>query len=411
MRILSLELKRVLKTRATWLSVGIALLLSVVTAFRVVSFAQHTDVDKSGNEVKITGMEAIRANKETMKPYEGPVTEEKLRQSLIIFQEVYKKYGKDIPIEVIHQKLSPIDPFLSMIYDVYPVNDYYYDTLSKIDPDEISDFYTQRTETLKNELSADYPDNADILKTALSLNQKVTTPLVFYEGYTSDAAENLALLIVLLVLICIIIVSPAFSAEYQSGSDDILRCTKYGKVRLAVTKLCASLLIVFAMFAVCAGVFVSIVNNAYGWDSLRTSVQVLSAVLSFVPLTAGQAQGFTILAGFLTLLATACFTLFLSAKFSNSTSALIAAFAFWFLPILLHAVGKGNLVNIFTYLLPSGGAGWNTGNFYYQLNGATFLRVGPFSVWTPYFIAGACIVEIPVFFLLAVHAYCRHQVT
>jgi hypothetical protein len=37
------------------------------------------------------------------------------------------------------------------------------------------------------------------------------------------------------------------------------------------------------------------------------------------------------------------------------------------------------------------------------------VKIGPWAVWVPDLMLGACIVEIPVFFLLAAHAYCRHQ--
>lgn len=409
MRILFLELKRVCKTRMTWISALAAILLSVLMSLSVISYAQHTNVDGSGQETKITGMEAIRSNKKQMKPYEGEITVEKLRQALTIFQGVYRQYGKEIPVEVIHEKLSPIDPFLSMIYDVYPESGNYYESLSKVDPDYLANFYTDRTKSIKNQLSVKYSGNSGVLSTAISLNERVKTPFVFVQGYTRDAADNLAVLISFLVLICAVIVSPIFAAEYQSGSDDVLRCTRYGKVRLAVTKLFAACLTVLAVFAVCTGIFVLVVNTAYGWDSLRTWVQVLFSALSFVPLTVGQAQGATVFAGFLTLLAAALFSLFLSAKLQNPTSALILTVGFCLLPTVLHSAVSGNLIDLLICLLPSGGAGLNTGSFYYQLSGITFLRIGPFSVWTPYLMLGAAMVEIPLFFLLAVRAYCRHQ--
>lgn len=249
---------------------------------------------------------------------------------------------------------------------------------------------------------------AVLLSAAVSFSV-ITTPFLYYEGYTRDAADNLVILIFLLVLICAVIVSTVFSAEYQSGSDDILRCTRYGKVRLAVTKLCASLLIVFAMFAVCAAVYVFIVNGAFGWGSLQSSAQILSTALNFVPLTVGQEQGLAVLEGLLTLLAVASFTLFLSAKCQNSATSLVIAFSFCLLPVVLHNVGKGNLIDLLVCLFPAGGAGLNTGNFYYQMNGTTFLRIGPLSVWAPYLMLGAVVVEIPLFFVLAVRTYCRHR--
>lgn len=121
---------------------------------------------------------------------------------------------------------------------------------------------------------------------------------MFYEGYTSDASDNLEILFFILVFICAVIVSPVFSSEYQSGSDDILRCTKHGKIKLAVTKLCSALLIVLTMFVICALIFILIVDSAYGWGSLQTSVQVLLSAISFVPLTMGGEQKLVVLALF-----------------------------------------------------------------------------------------------------------------
>ena len=82
MRILLLEMKRVIKSRMTWILLAIAIALSVIISYQVISERQYTYVDKSGQQVKITGMEAIRADKKQMQPYEGAVTEEKLQNAL-----------------------------------------------------------------------------------------------------------------------------------------------------------------------------------------------------------------------------------------------------------------------------------------------------------------------------------------
>jgi hypothetical protein len=60
--------------------------------------------------------------------------------------------------------------------------------------------------------------------------------------------------------------------------------------------------------------------------------------------------------------------------------------------------------------LPSGGLGINN-NLSYQLGNMLFIQVGPFSVWSPYLIMGAAAIEIPLFFILAIRAYCKHQVS
>ena len=407
MRILLLEMKRVIKSRMTWILLAIAIALSVIISYQVISGRQYTYVDGSGQQVKITGMEAIRADKKQMQPYEGAVTEEKLQNALKTCQDLYKKYGANIPQNVYYDKIAPNSYFLNMIGMVYPENGDEYEALNKVNPNSLSNFYQQRPEMLKSQLEAQYPGNKNVLREVQNLNSKVKTPFILKEGYINDNSDNLCILLFLLVLICAMVVSPIFSAEYQSGSDDILRCTKNGHIKLAIAKLCSSLLIILAMFAVCILIFVLTVNSAYGWDSMQTSIQV-TLPLSFVPLTVGQEQGLTILAGLFTLLAAACFILFVSAKCQHPTTALIIAIAFCILPAILHSVWHGNMAEFLTCVLPTGGAGISH-NFFSQLNGSKFIQIGSFSIWSPYLTVGAAILEIPLFFILSVHAYCKHQ--
>lgn len=46
--------------------------------------------------------------------------------------------------------------------------------------------------------------------------------------------------IFLLAILCAVIVAPVFSTEYQTGADDIIRCTKNGRMRLATVKIASA---------------------------------------------------------------------------------------------------------------------------------------------------------------------------
>ncbi len=407
MRMLYLEIKRVLGSRMTWVSLAVTTALSVIISFAVLSYPRHTSYDGNGHKVRLTGRAAISANKESMRPYEGEVTVEKLRLALGVFQDAYKEYGKDIPVKVLHEKIYPVDPFLNMISNVYP-GDNYLDTLGRMDPGILTDFYSRRSEMLRSVLKEKFPKDARPREEALKLEKRVKTPFIFRPGYTRDAADNLQILLYIFVLICAAVVSPVFSAEYQNGSDDILRCTRHGRTKLALVKNLSALLIILAMFTVGTLTFVLIVDPAFGWESLRTSAQAMISPLSFAPFSIGQEQALTIAASLLSVLAVACLTLFLSSKCRNATTAMVIAVAFCLAPAFLHSLGRGNLVNILTYILPSGGT-WMLNGFFYQLNGSVFINLGPLCIWSPYFIIGASLVEIPLFFFLAVRAYCRHQ--
>ena len=60
MNLYRLELKRVCKTRMTAILLAIALVLAVVMAYLPVTFIGWTELDASGNEVRYTGLKAIR---------------------------------------------------------------------------------------------------------------------------------------------------------------------------------------------------------------------------------------------------------------------------------------------------------------------------------------------------------------
>ncbi len=46
----------------------------------------------------------------------------------------------------------------------------------------------------------------------------------------------------------------------------------------------------------------------------------------------------------------------------------------------------------------------------YQLTNFNYLHIGQMSFWTPYVTIAAAVIEIPVFLLLTVCTYCKHEV-
>lgn len=415
MHIFRLELKRLLKTRRIVVMLTASMVLSVLMAFLAVQGVSYTDPN---TQQLIGGRAAVEAiNKENNDAYVGPVTVEKLQQALKTFRDVYQKYGQNIPADVYRRKINPIQPFLDAISAVYfPNENNPYPELSAMNPDRLNNFYTQRSEIIKSKLKSQYPGNQSVLQQAEKLNAKSKIPFVFTKGDAGGTTMSLTFLAFLLVVIGVMITAPNFAAEYQSGADDILRDTKHGRRKFVVMKLCASLVLLTVMFLVCSLIFILLVNNTVGWNSFQTSVQ-FSLPTSLAPLNFLQAQLATLLATLLSLLATACLSLYISTKCRNSTTALILSITIFMVPIMLDIIVEsggnvgGNVMAFLTDVLPGGSVGL-AGNFFRQLLGASripFVQIGSFSVWAPDLMLGACAIEIPIFFLLAVHAYCRHQ--
>ena len=64
MKIFRLELKRVLKSRLTWIVMALALLLSILLAYLPTTYCYSNYTDETGNEVNLTGLASIAYEKE-----------------------------------------------------------------------------------------------------------------------------------------------------------------------------------------------------------------------------------------------------------------------------------------------------------------------------------------------------------
>ena len=92
------------------------------------------------------------------------------------------------------------------------------------------------------------------------------------------------------------------------------------------------------------------------------------------------------------LLATICFTMFLSGRMKKIFSSSILALVFLFLPLLLYIMANGNVGNWLRCLLPSSGVGLNN-SLTYALLDTKFVFAGDMAVWIPFVMVGVAAVE------------------
>ena len=115
MNLYRLELKRVCKTRMTAILLAIALVLAVVMAYLPVTFIGWTELDASGNEVRYTGLKAIRKRQEQQ--VSGTITPDVMQEALETYQRVYRQYDassiNDIPVEVFYKELARYQPLVN----------------------------------------------------------------------------------------------------------------------------------------------------------------------------------------------------------------------------------------------------------------------------------------------------------
>lgn len=140
-------------------------------------------------------------------------------------------------------------------------------------------------------------DNPKAQDNAMERYANVEKPYKFYPGYKKDAMDYQVLLSFVIMVLCVVISAPVFSSDYQTEADAILRCTKNGQWRLAMTKIISALLISGLVYTICIGLYIIISNSLFGWECIETSVQMIYSVVSLVNMNLGELQIYVAVAG------------------------------------------------------------------------------------------------------------------
>lgn len=412
MRLFGLEVKRILKSRRTLILLSIAMLLSVLMAYLPISFEGINRPNEDGTVTELDGLAAIEYKRDIYATTQGEVTPEKVKEALVTYQNCVKEYGsidgEEFPLKVNIEKILPIRPLLKGLAEVFadPLTGIAAD-LMDIDPDAIDQsYYDKCAEHLNDVMKNEQKDYPTAQQKASEKYAQVDTPFYLYAGMSKDAFDYIEFYILFLAILCIAIVAPIFANEYQTGADSILRATKHGRIRLAVTKILASCTILIAVFIFGMAVHLLILNMAFGTECLKTSLQMLFSIINLSNFNLGQLQIILVLAGLLSILATISCTLFLSAKCKDSLTVLLISIVMLLMPLFAYAALGANWISS---ILPSAGIGMQN-NFLYQLINFNYLHIGQMSFWTPHVILVSAAIEVPVFLLLAVRSYCKHQV-
>ncbi len=414
MRLIKSELKRVLKTRMTILLLAAALVLSLLMAYIPITFSYVNYWDDNGNQVRLLGMDAIAYYKTAQAGTAGVVTPQKVRQAVERYQACLAKYGVestyDLPEGVYSRELLPDAPLLHGIREAFadPTSGLG-PSITELVPERIDEYYSACQLRLSSLMRLEDAGHPATQKKAEELYSRVETPFQFYPGYSTDAMDYQQLLSYLVVLLCAVIAAPIFTSDYQTRADDILRCTKHGRLRLAAAKISSALLICGAAFLICAAAYLLVSNSLFGWECTKSSMQMLYSITSLPNLNIGGLQLACAGGYLLSLLATVSFTLFLSSKIRNVVTTLSAALVSCILPFIVVIAVPAEIGKWIYTLFPASGVALQA-SFLYSFSDFVFWNIGNTAIWTPYVMVIACCIDIPLFLGLAVRSYCTHKV-
>ena len=410
-RILRLELKRVLKSGRSWALLAAALLLTLLMAGLPVMYC-YSSVNEQGQPASLTGLASIACEKTRQAAAAGTASPERVKAAAALYRACLERYGVsqsyDLPEGVYEREILPIAPLLHGVKEAFADPDTgIAPSLMEIAPEKIDGFYAACEARLASLMEME--GNGDAAKAqALSMYGRVEKPFEVYPGFSTAAMDFQNMAGFLVLLICACIAAPVFSAGYQSGDDDILRCTRYGRGQLGAARVIAVLLVSGCTAALCGAAYLLLSNSIFGWGGTKTSIQMAYSVVTLADWNLGQLQWAFVLAGVLSVLATASLALLVSACCRSAAVSLGAALAFCLAPTVAFMALPEPLSLWLCSLLPSSGVCIQT-SFLYAVTDFNFLQLGPLAVWTPYAMAGVCLVEIPLFSALAVRSYCRHK--
>lgn len=245
-------------------------------------------------------------------------------------------------------------------------------------------------------------------KTAVNMYENVEKPFEYYFGAGSNTMDYEILLEMMILIFCTVIAAPVFASDYQTGADDILRCTKYGRTKLGITKVVSALVICGIAFLFCMGIFIVISNSLFGWEGTKTSMQMIYSIVNLADWKTGELQAAVAAAGLLAVGATVSFTLFLSSKCRNVVMVLALGFVICIAPVIVYMMIHGNTGLWIRCLLPSGAVGLQS-SFLYASVDFEFLNIGEIAIWTPYAMIIFACVEMVLFAGLSVYSYDKHK--
>lgn len=416
------ELKRILKTRSTWwlaaLALMICLLVAVSTVLQVTQYVEQAD----GSVEIVKGVGVYREKQARYAAIRGEVTPELIALAVETHHRLLEQYGSDysIPPEISDQVLGPYSPVFTWIYQAFTDDTGAILTSADITPEQARNYYAERVGTLERTLREQYEQTPQVMAYVLPRLEAEGANFTYSYGIGSTYTyTNLGLCTFLVTLLSVVLTAPIFSSDYMTGADDILRCTRHGRRRLATVKLGAALLVDMGVLLLGLGAFLTVVYLAFGFDDI-TSAELLGIAFNPQQLNAMGVLGWIVLSGALSYFAMNCCTLFLSAKFRNPLLVLALALAVALLPTVIRmcmpggsfghgfAAAEGNFFNWLRVCLPSGGVSL-TGTMLDELTMLHFLWIGNFVTWSPYVLLAAAAVQIPLWLGLTVCTYYRHE--
>ena len=344
MKMTRFELKKIYSKPANKIVFIILAISLCVVSYFTIGYADY--VNENGE--KSTGIAAASALREAKNEWAGYITDDALRKvleenALIINSEEYlstdviennKAYSK-------RQGFSDIREMINRAFGGF--QDYNYYRADSVTQEEISSFYSRRTDNLIAWLNSDEQESRyseQERQFLITQYEKLETPF-YYEyadGWTA-LLEYTPTIIMLVVLLTGFLVSGIFSDEIQLKADSIFFSAKLGRNKAVGAKIKAGFIVVTFVYWIMILLYSGIVLAVLGTGGANCAIQNgFANWKSFYNITYLQDYLLTVLGGYLGNLFILFLSMLASAKTYSKALAVTIPFILLFLPSFLSGI-------------------------------------------------------------------------
>ena len=336
------EIKKIFSTLSNKIALGLLAMMVLLSAWMAVSNVEW--VNETGDPE--TGFTAIGKLRSAQKVWSGILDEDRLQQILRENQRIAatpeaqsRDYQQN---DIAYGWRQGFRPVLDMMNQAYASGFQEFDwyTNERITPDQVGDFYPNRTKLMKqwlyDETGSAYRLFTEKEKLYL-VEQYETLDTPFYYTYAEGWEQllyNSPFVIMVGALILGYLAAGIFANEFKWKSDAVFFSARYGRDKAAGAKIGAGFVMVTALYWSAVLVYTLLTLGCLGFDGWNCPIQV-DMWKVFYHLTMWQTWVLTAAGGYIGSLFFVFLTMWVSAKTKSSLVAVTVPFLLIFLPSFL----------------------------------------------------------------------------
>lgn len=336
------EIKKIFSTLSNKIALGLLAMMVLLSAWMAVSNVEW--VNETGDPE--TGFTAIGKLRSAQKVWSGILDEDRLQQILRENQRIAatpEAQSRDYQQNDIafgwRQGFRPVLDMMNQAYaSGFQEFDWY--TNERITPDQVGDFYPNRTKLMKQWL---YDDTGSAYRLFTEkeklylVEQYETLDTPFYYTYAEGWEQllyNSPFVIMVGALILGYLAAGIFANEFKWKSDAVFFSARYGRDKAAGAKIGAGFVMVTALYWGAVLVYTLLTLGCLGFDGWNCPIQI-DLWKVFYHLKLWQAWALTAVGGYIGSLFFVFLTMWVSAKTRSSLFAVTVPFLLIFLPSFL----------------------------------------------------------------------------